>query len=253
MKKAIILVMSCNQERYINEENIIRKTWGYGILQGKYENLSLFFYRGGHENEIIDNNVLYLKSSDNIDDTSLKTFDSFEMVNRIFKDYDYIIRTNTSTYLNIEAILSFLNMNLKDNMMYGPSLVINEYNKYIPYLSGHCLIFSKYIADKLLENKHKIITGVDDAVFGYILWYVFGNSYMNYMMEFDSILDMNQSYENKLDYSYCIRIKDELNPSNNIIRMNKLHEYYSNKKNSCKIKKPHKFKNIFTCYGKIPI
>ena len=73
------------------------------------------------------------------------------------------------------------------------------------------------------------------------------------MMEFDSILDMNQSYENKLDYSYCIRIKDELNPSNNIIRMNKLHEYYSNKKNSCKIKKPHKFKNIFTCYGKIPI
>ena len=56
--------MSCNQERYINEENIIRKTWGYDILQGKYENLSLFFYRGGYENEIIDNNVLYLKSSD---------------------------------------------------------------------------------------------------------------------------------------------------------------------------------------------
>ena len=34
-KKVIILSMSCNQERYINEENAIRQTWGKEILEGK--------------------------------------------------------------------------------------------------------------------------------------------------------------------------------------------------------------------------
>ena len=37
-KKAIILSMSCNQERFINEENAIRQTWGEEILEGKYDN-----------------------------------------------------------------------------------------------------------------------------------------------------------------------------------------------------------------------
>ena len=43
MKKAVILVMSCEQERYKNEEEIIRKTWAKDILDNKYENLKLLF------------------------------------------------------------------------------------------------------------------------------------------------------------------------------------------------------------------
>lgn len=47
MKKGIILVMSCNIERYIKEEEIIRNTYAKDIIDGKYDNLSICFYRGG--------------------------------------------------------------------------------------------------------------------------------------------------------------------------------------------------------------
>ena len=60
MKKAVVLVMSCEQERYKNEEEIIRKTWAKDILYDKYENLKLLFYRGGSDDIKEYNNILLL-------------------------------------------------------------------------------------------------------------------------------------------------------------------------------------------------
>ena len=36
------LSLPCEQERYKNEEEIIRKTWAKDILYDKYENLKLY-------------------------------------------------------------------------------------------------------------------------------------------------------------------------------------------------------------------
>ena len=65
-KKAIILSMSCNQERYINEENAIRQTWGKEVLEGKYDNIELLFYRGGSDSTYLEKDVLHLTSDDTL-------------------------------------------------------------------------------------------------------------------------------------------------------------------------------------------
>ena len=72
MKKAIILVMSCEQGRYIAEEEVIRETWAKPIINGKIENVSIMFYRGGSETEEYDKDKCLLKLTS--DDDLYKTF-----------------------------------------------------------------------------------------------------------------------------------------------------------------------------------
>ena len=55
MKKAVVLVMSCNEERFIEEEEIIRKTWGSPIINGEIENYNEFYTIILEKVEVFDN------------------------------------------------------------------------------------------------------------------------------------------------------------------------------------------------------
>lgn len=255
MKKAIILVMSCNQERYINEELIIKKTWGKDIIDGKYENLKLFFYRGGSKENYIDeeNNVINLSCGDKLDETYEKCVVCFKFIEDIINEYDYVIRPNTSTYVNIDAIQQFLSIdNLKDDIILGSGLLINYISKYIPYLKGHMLIIPKKIVNIIANNKSDW-HGYDDAVFGIVLGNYYGKKYMEHVLSFDSILDIKKPYFDKLSTSYCIRIKDEENFENNIVNMIGFHLLYRQCKIKTEIKPPHGFEHVCTIYGDVPI
>ena len=141
-KKAIILCMSCNQERFINEEHIIRKTWGKDILEGKYDNIELLFYRGNSDSTYLEKDVLHLTSDDTLTGSYQKTIDCFKWLIEN-KEFDYIIRTNTSTYINVDAIQQFLEFNIDENITCGLYLLINHTNNFIPFCPGFYLIFSK--------------------------------------------------------------------------------------------------------------
>lgn len=256
-KKAIILCMSCNIERYKNEENIIKKTWGKGIIEGKYENLSLYFYRGGAEQDYLDeeNHIIYLKEKDTLDYTGIKTLSCFNFIKQNMPDYDFIIRTNTSTYINIDAIRLFLNHEIEDDVMLGPHLAFNPNSRYVPYLGGHFLIIPKNFIDIFINyhETHIITTGIDDCVLGYILADKYKSKYLNHVKEVDTILDIKKPYYHLLPSSYCIRIKDEANYENNIVNMIGMHMLYKSLVDIINIKPPHGFRTIQTLYGNIPI
>lgn len=253
MKKAIILVMSCNQDRYINEEYVIRKTWGKDIIEGKYENIKLYFYRGGFDKVYFDdeNKVINLTNTDDLNGTYHKTLEVFEYIIEKCKDFDYIIRTNTSTYINVEAILQFLEIDdLKDDVMYGTRLLINNTNLNVPFLGGHFMIIPKKICNILLNSDIKPKCP-DDLSIGYVLGKHYNYNYLSHLLEVDSIINIDEPYNDKLYKSYCIRIKDEINNENNIINMIGFHTLYKNI--TVKVDKPHGFTKIETLYGKIPI
>ena len=251
MKKAIILVMSCNQERYFNEEQIIRKTWGKDILNKKYENIELLFYRGdSNETYVDENNVLQLTSDDSYYGTFLKTQDALKWcLNN--KEFDYIIRTNTSTYVNVDAIKQFLEFDdINDDVLYGPRLITDCVHNHIVYLGGHFLIFPKKMVE--LVSRYTVKEGVvDDASIGFIFFSEYKYNMLNHMLEFDNIDTLGKPYVDLLDKSYCVRIKDEINPENNVINMIGIHFLYKNIKT--KINKPHKFTKVLTSYGRLPI
>lgn len=255
IKKALFLVMSCEKERYLNEELIIKKTWGKDIIDGKYENLKLYFYRGGSKENYIDeeNNVIHLSCGDNLDETYEKCVECFKYIEDIINEYDYVIRPNTSTYVNIDAINQFLSIdNLKDDIIFGPGLVITYVSQNIPYLKGHMLIIPKKIVNIIANNKSDW-RGYDDAVFGIVLGDYYGQKYMDHVLSFDSILDIKKPYYDKLSTSYCIRIKDEENFENNIVNMIGFHLLYKQCNIKTEIKPPHGFDCVHTIYGDVPI
>lgn len=251
-KKAIILCMSCNQERYINEEEVIRQTWGKDILEGKYDNIELMFYRGGSDNTYLEDDILHLTSDDTLIGTYQKSIDAFNFLLEN-KDFDYVIRTNTSTYINICAIQQFLEFNIEEEIVCGPYLIINQCNSFIPFLSGFYLIFSKQTINLLVHNR-MIKNNFDDNSFAISLFKIYNRRYLQeYILEIDAIdfKDINNSDLNKY---YCVRVKDELTLTNTVNNMKITHERYISKYNKDKrVNEPHGFTKIYTIYGQIPI
>lgn len=249
-KKAIILCMSCNQERFINEEHIIRKTWGKDILEGKYDNIELLFYRGDSDSTYLEKDVLHLTSDDTLIGTYQKTIDCFKWLVEN-KEFDYIIRTNTSTYINVDAIQQFLSMeDIDENITCGPYLLINRTNDFIPFCPGFYLIFSKKTIELLINNKLSI-NSYDDNSFAISLFKEHKRKYLEeYIKEIDYVnfKDINSTY---LGNVYCVRVKDEQNELNTVNNMKMIHEKYKNIKT--KINPPHVFTKIYTLYGQIPI
>jgi hypothetical protein len=251
-KKAIILCMSCNKERYINEEHIIRKTWGKKIIDGKYDNIELLFYRGdSNENFVDSNNVLHLTSNDSYDNTFIKTKEALKWCLEN-KEFDYVIRTNTSTYVNIDAIEQFLNFeDIDDDVLYGPHMNVDCIHDKLTYLGGHFLIIPKNMVN--IISKYSVKEGfADDVGIGAIIYTHFGQyKMMDHMLEVDNINSLKKPYLDSLYKSYCVRVKDEENLENNFVNMIGLHFLYKNIKTE--IDKPHKFTKVFTSYGQIPI
>ena len=252
-KKAIILVMSCNQERFINEEHIIRKTWGKDIIDGKYNNIELIFYRGNSDSIYLEDDVLHLISDDTLWGSYIKTIDCFKYLVEN-KDFDYIIRANTSTYINVEAILQFLNLeNINEEKIFGSRLIFNNGSEYlVPYLGGHFLIIPKSIINILMANRYKYnIEGIDDCCIGLSLAFHYNNDYTKHIGEIDTIRNIKEPYLDRLSTAYCVRVKDDNNLENNIINMIGFHYLYKNVKT--KINPPHNFTEIETLWGKIQI
>jgi len=249
-KKVIILSMSCNKERYINEEKVIRETWGKDIIEGKYDNIELLFYRGGTDKTYLENDILHLISDDTLIGTYQKSIDCFEWLIKN-KEFDYVIRTNTSTYINVEAILRCLDFNINEDIVCGPYLLMNRTNNFIPFLPGFYLIFSKKIIN-LLVNKRLLINNYDDNTFAITLLNSYGRNYLEeHILEIDNI-NFDDIDKVNLSNVYCVRVKDEENKLNTIDNMKIIHEKYMKLKN-IDIKQPHGFTKVYTFFGKIPI
>ena len=55
-KKITILIMSCENEFFIHEEQLVRQTWLKDVIDGKYPNIDYLFYRGGSDKTYLDEN-----------------------------------------------------------------------------------------------------------------------------------------------------------------------------------------------------
>lgn len=254
-KKGIILCMSCNQERYVNDEDIIRETWGKNIIDGEYDNLEIYFYRGGSKKEYFDEekHIIYLTSDDDLYSTYNKSIDAFRWIKKNVPDYDYIIRTNTSTYINIDAILHFLNNPLNDVKVCGPGIAINRYSLSIPFLPGYFLIFSKEIIDLFCSLSPKI-TYIDDVGFALFLHKVFKRDYVETIIkQVDGLRNLENITDENIIKSYFIRCELPFIAKKNTEIMRDIQKIYNNLEIKSDVSLPHNFTFINTIVGNIPI
>lgn len=198
MAKILILVMSCNDEFFQKQEQVIRDTWLKPVIDGKYENIDYCFYSG----KVIekhkynkDTHYLTLRCEDNIKNTFKKTYYALKTYDKIFKGYDYVFRTNTSTFVNIPLLEAFVNHIANDNKeilwsgeLYSLSNSFCPYPLYL-YGRGNSLLLSREIIDIILKEGlgYLYLEKCDDWIIGNILnthWINEGKNYLDYIKGF---------------------------------------------------------------------
>lgn len=175
--------MSCNLPYHNKQENIVKDTWGKNIIAHKYNNVDLYFYKScnnEHNKEKIDGNYIYVNTNDNWYNTYQKTLRALQLIEENNIKYDFILRTNCSTYINIDLVLYFINFLIKKQYtqyiftgeVLRNDLRISE-DKIEPVTigRGNFLLFNKFHIYKILNFKEDTFLfthNTDDRVLGKI-------------------------------------------------------------------------------------
>jgi len=198
MNKILILVMSCNDEFFKHQEQIIRETWLKPVIDEKYENIDYCFYSGDEDIEkhkySKDEHYLTLRCEDDVKNTFKKTYYAFKLCKKIFGEYDYIFRTNTSTYVNVELLNMFINCVCSQNKdilwcseLYSLSNSFCPYPLYL-YGRGNGLILSDKLIDIILDRgiSFLYLEKCDDWIIGNILnsYRISQGNYLDYIKSY---------------------------------------------------------------------
>ena len=129
----------------------------------------LFVYNGKHRTEDDNTVINYCPDSDANGNGIPVMFDKFihalERENNLEK-YDFVIRCNSSTFVNVDVIRSVLKDYSSEEHLY-----LGNFNKSWNFCSGACCMFSKKTLKALVDNRNKVnVKSVpDDVAIGEIL------------------------------------------------------------------------------------
>lgn len=221
--KIIILVLSDNvDERYINLEKCIRNTWGDSSID-------TYYYYGGNSEFSVTGDIINCISDEGLYNIGYKTIESFEYLNNL--DFDYIFRTNSSSYVHVDRLIEFLENKPKNDFYCGyinkcvvSGLIFGSGSGY--FLSSD--LVSKVISEK--ENwNHELI---DDVALGDLLINKMGVKIIqSKRCDIDSIIDDEFYCRGKkvsnIDGHFHFRCKTPTKERNlDIDIMNKLHRIF---------------------------
>ena len=234
--KFIILMMSCNKPAYLSEEEACRDTF---LKDAAYAGVPYWFYRGGADNAYVDGGkVIHLKCDDSLSGTARKTLAAMRSV-LTYKDWDYLVKTNVSTWLNIGRISETIEKlgGSDDENIYGAKYVINKHSKNIPFPRGHFSIFSRSTVEGIVKWGSKLVGAdgmpkTDDTLIGlscmYQLTKVSGLEYEKHIMEVPAVnwwpTDGMIEDAPELPTALCVRCKDERDVKNTPENMRRVHE-----------------------------
>ena len=166
--KILILMMTC--AGFYEEQGNIMKAALQSIINklNLHDNISLYSYIGDNKEKYIneDTKTIYLTSPDTFDYTYIKTIEAFEFVNNNNFEYDFLVRINTSEFINIKLLYELCKIIKDDNKLYKKSYCCQLVSfktpismSYAPFagnpiLQGKFMMFSKEIIKQIIENKY---------------------------------------------------------------------------------------------------
>jgi len=189
MKLLILIIYSNNKEIYKEMLNIQRS------YLKNYENISSYFVQMRENQqqdlEIVDD-IIYIKNQELLLNIMYKTIEAMNyLINILNNEYNYIIRTNVSTILNIPKILEHCANLPADNIYTGglilnlkwldrPSGVVDNSFFGTNFATGTFIILSLDIAKHITQNQNNInYSIIDDVAFGLYVKKYFIEAYEN--------------------------------------------------------------------------
>ncbi len=178
----LILILSTQDHRYNDFIRACNSTW---VQRAGSRSIRCLFYQGGASGDHLVNNTLHLSTDDSLSGTARKLLKAFEFIEHEGFDYDYIFRTNLSSYVYVENLVSFVRQHEDDNLYAG---LIGSYNslfsftnrfdflrrvfmipfrKYtLKFASGSGFLISSGNVRKVLADTRKNLKLMDDVMIG---------------------------------------------------------------------------------------
>lgn len=153
----LILAMSCNDPFFVESRRVTHDTWAKDIILGSYQNIGFYSYTASETGEeYIEDNTIYLNCGDKLENTFEKTMGVFDFLSRNNITFDYVLRTNTSTYINLPLTIDKINTLIMLNCDLSGLACDDRTNFYeTPVLSGQYLLLSNRLI-KIIMTKQNI-------------------------------------------------------------------------------------------------
>lgn len=129
MPKILILILSTTDTRYTEFLQACKRTW---IYRAEQHSISCIFYQGGASNDTLELNELKLAVDDSLDNTGIKLFRALQYIEKSGIEYDYIYRTNLSSFIFIENFINWAGA-ISDENLYAGVIVKANLNHRWPY------------------------------------------------------------------------------------------------------------------------
>ena len=153
MYKILILIVSSDTYPSVRNRKIIENTWV--SLNSKEE---VYFYKAGNDSYFSSKNEITVKAGSSSIDIGKKNIEVFDFVLKNFK-FDYLFRTTTTSYVNINQLKKFINEKIinKEDIYCGKILETKDHKGLpIQFVSGAGILFDQKLLKKIVQNKHKI-------------------------------------------------------------------------------------------------
>lgn len=220
MCKILIIVLSHtdnNNGVYDKFYDTQKKTWDSINVEGV---TTLYNYGDANYNHIVDNKINVITSEDHFPfNTGVKTLECFETILNNNLEFDFIFRTNSSSYVDKQKLKDLLIGKPKINYYAGVAHVYQG----IHYVSGSGIVLSKDLVKHLVDNKHKCRHDlIDDPMIGEIL--NGDNIYPEHLDRNDtvneliSVVDLNH-------FLYRLKSDDRMIDINNMYKIHELKSY----------------------------
>lgn len=253
--------MSCNQPLYQEEEQACRETF---LKDAEGAGLSYYFYKGTDGELTIDqeSHTMLLPVHDGLGATSKKTLMAFREAMKM-EDWDYIIKTNVSTWLDIPKIIKAVDKweGREDRNIYGARFIANDASKRVPFPRGHFVILSRALVEGIMKFGPVLVNAggmpkTDDTLLClctlYYLQRVLKDNYLERLMEVPAVVEWSDAIQDSREWgdALSVRCKDEKSPESTPKNMRKAHKLKHSKKQERSYRRAMNL--VETKYGLMP-
>jgi|LauGreSBDMM110SN_4_FD.fasta_scaffold06849_2 hypothetical protein len=176
----IILIIANDHPKYYHEMQTVWKKY-----MNLHPNIRSFFIKGNEEDSV-ESETIYVKSGENyIPGILEKTVKSMEYIQNNY-EYDYIFRTNLSSFVDLYKLYEFIHLESTQSMDYG-GIILTPSDIPFGYISGAGILFSRTTTEYIINNQSKLdYSIIDDVAFGKLLVPKFPIDFIN-RIELESV------------------------------------------------------------------
>ena len=199
-KRILILVLGCDNEFFTGQFNDsviqtyashLKDASNFQDASNLQDNVDIIYYYGNpwEPTKLIDSTHLRVQCYDSLESTFRKTVLALDWCLRN-KEFDFLIRANTSTYLNVPLLSYFIDKYARQDVLYGSDLY-SLTEGYAPrpldiFARGNCMVMSRSIVEIITKESTQLmyLEKVDDMMIGNLLNYHFmsrGEDYLDHL------------------------------------------------------------------------